>query len=48
MSSTSSGGSIASILPAANSSKAMESGLRDVEVTCGGMDAPRPSPNWPK
>ena len=41
-------GSTGMILPAATSSKAIDSGLRATEVTCGGMIAPRPSPSWPK
>ena len=36
------------ILSAAISSKAIDSGLRATEVTCGGTMAPRPSPSWPK
>ena len=35
-------------LPAAISSRAIESGLRATEVTCGGTMAPRPSPSWLK
>src|SRR5262249_29946417 len=34
------------ILPTATSSRAIESGLRETEVTCGGTMRPRPSPNW--
>ena len=37
-----------SILSAAISSKAIDSGLRATEVTCGGTMAPRPSPRWLK
>ena len=39
---------MAMILSAAISSKAIDRGLRAVEVTCGGIEEPRPSPNWPK
>src|SRR5205814_8205010 len=41
-------GSTGMILPAATASKAIDSGLRATDVTCGGMIAPRPSPSWPK
>jgi hypothetical protein len=30
------------------SSKAIDSGLRATDVTCGGTMAPRPSPSWLK
>ena len=40
--------STATILSAAISSKAIDSGLRATEVTCGGTIVPRPSPSWPK
>ena len=43
-----SGGPTPLILPAAISSKAIDSGLRATDVTWGGMMAPRPSPSWPK
>ena len=42
------GPSTATILSAAISSKAIDSGLRATEVTCGGTMVPRPSPSWPK
>ena len=34
------------ILEAATSSSAIDSGLRDTDVTCGGTMRPRPSPSW--
>ncbi len=43
-SSSSSGSRSYSILSAAISSKAIESGLPDTEVTCGGTTRPSPSP----
>ncbi len=36
------------ILPAAISSRAIDSGLRDTDGTWGGTMAPRPSPSWLK
>src|SRR4029450_11967235 len=36
------------ILSPAISSKAIDSGLRATDVTCGGTMAPRPSPSWLK
>ena len=34
------------ILPSATSSSAIDSGLRDSDVTCGGTIRPSPSPSW--
>ena len=48
ISSSASSGRRKVILSAAISSRAMESGLRDTEVTCGGTMAPSPSPSWLK
>ena len=42
----SSTGSALMILPTSISSSAIESGLRDTDVTCGGTILPRPSPSW--
>jgi hypothetical protein len=47
-SSSTGSGSTPMILSAEISSNAIDSGLRAVEVTCGGIDEPMPSPSCPK